>query len=99
MLKFSNLNVRNRQVYSAIGLPEPYYDSAIESDCGSDDDFWQNIKLILVMPLHYHNDAFFCNNIVSKLSQRQELFYFIILLSTLEYDTCEYETWKLTLNY
>ena len=26
-------------VASAIGLPEPDYDSAIESDCGSDDDF------------------------------------------------------------
>ena len=26
-------------IASAIGLPEPDYDSAIESDCGSDDDF------------------------------------------------------------
>ena len=26
-------------VATAIGLPEPDYDSAIESDCGSDDDF------------------------------------------------------------
>ena len=28
-------------VASTIGLPDPEYDSAIESDCESDHDFWQ----------------------------------------------------------
>ena len=45
-------------VATVIGLPEPDYDSAIESDCGSDDDFWQIFKVILVIPLHYQNDFF-----------------------------------------